>query len=236
MILPVPESSTAAAVVFPLDPRILSGLAPERRFSGRNVSKADVSVYTLGGRRIAVKDYGARPFLVRQTLGRLLVRRECRAYRHAGGVPGIAPFLGPVGPFALATAWVEAEPLADRPDGTAPPQIFDRLDSVIAALHARGVAIADLHHRDVLLGAAGDVYVVDFAAAFVLGSRPGVLRRRVFARLSTQDRLAAARMRARYTGVPEEQALAGIDPTAVRLWGVGRRIKAFWDRLRRKGD
>jgi len=235
VILPVSESSTAP-VVFPLDRTVLAGLTPERRFFGRNVSKADVSVYTLGGRRIAVKDYGARPFLVRNTLGRLLVRRECRAYRHAGGVPGIAPFLGPVGPFALATAWVDAEPLADLPDGKAPAAIFEQLDAVIAGLHARGVAIADLHHRDVLLGAGDAVHVVDFAAAFVLGSRPGAFRRRVFARLATQDRLAAARMRARYTGVAEEQALAGIDPTAVRLWGVGRRIKAFWDRLRGKRD
>lgn len=235
MIRSVAESSTAA-VVFPLDRSALSGLTPERRFFGRNVSKADVSVYRLGGRRIALKDYGVRPFFVRNTVGRLLVRRECRAYRHAGGVAGIAPFLGPVGPFALATAWVEAEPLADQPDGKAPAAIFDRLDAVLAALHARGVAIADLHHRDVLLGDGGAVHVVDFAAAFVLGSRPSAFRRRVFARLSNQDRLAAARMRARYTGIPEDEALAGIDPTAVRLWGVGRRIKAFWDRLRRKRD
>jgi len=235
VILSVAESSTAN-VVFPLDRGVLAGLTPERRFSGRNISKADVSVYRLGGRRVAVKDYGSRPFFVRNTLGRVLVRRECRAYRHAGDAPGIAPFLGPVGPFALATAWVEAEPLADMPDGKAPAATFDRLDAVIAGLHARGVAIADLHHRDVLVGAGGEVHVVDFAAAVVLGSRPGAFRRRVFTRLAAQDRLAAARMRARYTNVPEHVALAGIEPAAVRIWGAGRRVKAFWDWLRRRRD
>ena len=78
------------------------------------------------------------------------------------------------------------------------------------------------------------VHVVDLAAAYTLGTRPGSFRRRVFERLSSQDRLAAARMRARFTGASENEALAKFDPAAVRLWGTGRRIKGFWDRLRGK--
>jgi hypothetical protein len=205
-----------------------------RRFFGRNVSKADVSLYVVGGKPVAVKDYGARPFFARHTVGRFLVRRECRAYRRAGSLPGLAPFLGRLGPFTLATGWVDAHSLAELPHGSVSSEVFDRLDGVIAGIHARGVAIADLHHRDVLVGSEGEVYVVDFAAAYVLAARPTPLSRRVFARLSAQDRLAAARMRARFTGGSESAALAGIDPGAVRLWGAGRRVKAFWDWLRRK--
>ena len=212
----------------------LTGLTPERRLAGRNLSKADVSVYRVCGRRIAVKDYAARPFLARQTIGRLLVKRECRAYEQAGAAPGLAPFLGRLGPYTLATGWIDALPLAELPAGTVSSEIFDRLDDVIAGLHARGVAISDLHHRDVLVGGAGSVHVVDLAAACMLGSRPGVLRRRLFESLSAQDRLAAARMRARFTGASEGEALSRIDPGAVRLWGVARRVKAIWDRLRRK--
>jgi hypothetical protein len=212
--------------------KALIGLAPELRLPGRNLSKADVSLYRVAGRRIALKDYGARPFLARQTIGRLLVGRECRAYLRAGNAPGLAPFLGRLGPFTLATGWIDSVPLADLPGGTAPPEVFDRLDEVIGGLHSRGVVISDLHHRDVLVGKDGSVHVVDLAAAYLLGSRPGYLRRRVFQRLSSQDRLAAARMRARFTGSSEGDALAEIDPAAVRLWGTGRRIKGFWDRLR----
>jgi len=212
----------------------LTGLTPEVRFLGRNLSKADVSRYTWGGRRIAVKDYGSRPFVARQTLGRLLIGRECRAYEQAGAAPGLAPFLGRLGPFTLATGWVESVPLSDLPRGGASPEIFDALDTVIAGLHRRGVAIADLHHRDVLIAADGAVHVVDLAAAYVLSSGSGWFRRRIFERLRAQDRLAAARMRARFTGVPEEDVLAKLDPQAVRLWGAGRRVKAFWDRLRRR--
>jgi len=200
------------------------------------MSKADVAIYSVGGRRVAVKDYETQPFIVHHLVGHLLIRRECRAYLALAGAAGTAPFLGRLGPFALATGWVDARPLADRLDGTAAGETFDRLDAVIAGLHARGVAIADLHHRDVLIGADGAVHVVDFAAAFVLGPHPGSFRRRVFERLTAHDRLAAARMRGRYTGRPEDEALAGIDSSTVRLWGIGRAIKGFWNRLRGSRD
>ncbi len=212
----------------------LVGLNPQLRIPGRNASKADIALYLVGGRRIAVKDYRARPFFARHTLGRLLIRRECRAYRQAGPTPGLAPFLGRLGPFTMATGWIESVPLSELPRGAASPELFDRLDAVIAVLHLRGIAIADLHHRDVLVAKDGAVHVVDLAAACLLDFRSSTWRRRIFERLCAQDRLAAARMRARFTGRSEDDALAAIDPAAVRLWGTGRRIKVFWDRLRRK--
>ena len=228
-----PESSTVEAAPA-LTRKALAGLSPQRVFHGRNLSKADVSMYRFDGRPVAVKDYGRRPFFARHTVGRLLVRRECRAYEAAGLLPGLAPFLGRLGPYTLATGWIEAIPLADLPRGAAGPAIFDQLDAVIASLHARGVAVGDLHHRDVLVSAQGSVHVVDFAAAYVLAPRPTPLARRVFEHLCAQDRLAAARMRARFTGGSEHEALAELDPATVRLWGAGRRLKALWDRLRGK--
>lgn len=232
MVHSVSESSTGWAAPS-LIREALAGLAPERRLPGRNVSKADVYLYRIAGRGIAVKDYGARPFLARNTVGRLMVRRECRVYELMGQTVGLAPFVGRLGPFAFATGWLEAVPLADLPGAAVSPRVFDRLDAVIARLHERGVAIADLHHRDVLV-ADDAVYVVDFAAALVLGPRPGWIRRRLFERFAAQDGLAAARMRARFTGRAEGDALAEVDPTAVRLWEHGRRIKSLWDRLRRR--
>lgn len=235
MIHGVSESSTAAASPSRIR-EALAGLQPERRLLGRNLSKADVSLYRVLGRPIAVKDYGARPFFARNTVGRLMVRRECRVYERMGPACGLAPFLGRLGPFAFATGWIDAVPLADLPGVAVAPEIFDRLDVVIEGFHARGVAIADLHHRDVLLAKDGGVHVVDFAAAFVLGPRPGWIRRRLFERFRAQDDLAAARMRARFTGRAEGDALSELDPAAVRLWEKGRRIKALWDRLRGRRD
>jgi len=225
------ESSTPPLTASQLG-QALVGLTPERRIVGRNLSKADVLVYRVGGRRIAVKDYSPRPFLARHTVGRLLTGRECRAYERAGAVAGLAPFLGRLGPLTMATAWIDAIPLSDLPQGAPSPELFDRLDAVVAGLHDRGVAVSDLHHRDVLVAEDGGVHVVDLAMAYVLGPRPGWIRRRVFERLSAQDLLSAARMRARFTGRSEDEALAALDPAVLRRWKTGRRIKGLWDRLR----
>jgi len=136
--------------------------------------------------------------------------------------------------LTMATAWIDAIPLSDLPAGSVSPALFDRLDAVVGGLHVRGVAMSDLHHRDVLVAEDGGVHVVDLAMAFALGPRPGWLRRRLFERLRAQDRLSAARMRARFTGRSESDALAALDPASRRLWRAGRRIKGLWDRLRRK--
>ena len=73
------ESSTASGAPS-LTREALERLQPVRRLAGRNLSKADVLAYRTDAGMVAVKDYAARPFVARQTIGRLLVRRECRAY------------------------------------------------------------------------------------------------------------------------------------------------------------
>ena len=229
-----PESSTQPRRLR-LTPEDVARATIVRRIAGRNLSKADVLFVEIDGRSVAVKDYAPRPFAARQTVGRWLIRRECRAYETAGAIPGLAPFLGRIGAFALATAKIDATPLAELPPGTLDDATFDRLDGILDELHARGVAISDLHHRDVLLAADRDVYVVDLAAAYVCGGDASSWKRSIFERLCAQDRLAAARMRARFTGVSEAEALERLDPEAVRRWGKGRRVKAAWDRLRGKG-
>lgn len=208
--------------------------APLRTLSGRNVSKADLRVVRVGGRTVAVKDYRARPFLVRNTVGRLLVGRECRAYAAADGLDGLAPFLGRVDAFALATAWIDATPLSALAGTSLPGEALERVAAIVEALHARGVAVGDLHHRDILIASDGAVHLVDLATAVVLGPRPTRWRRGLFERMRAQDRLAVARIAARFAGRPDAEALRGVDPAAVRRYTAGRRVKALWDALRRK--
>ena len=203
-----------------------------RRIEGRNATKADIYVHRGARLAVALKDYGRRPFVVRQTLGRWLVARECRAYRHAGDVAGLPRFLGRIGPWALATEWVEARPLAERAERNLSPQIFDALDRIVSELHRRGVALADLHHRDVLVGVDEAVHVVDLALAFVRGDRAGVLRRRLFDRLAEQDLVAAARLRARFCGGDPDAALRRLGPRAAARYRNARRLKRWFDRLR----
>jgi len=212
----------------------LAETAPMHRIEGRNATKADVLFYEIDGARVAVKTYAPRGFFIRHTLGRWLVRREARAYEEGSGVDGLPAFLGRQGSFALATEWVDAEPLSSHRDEALDPEIFDRLAGILDEFHGRGVALADLHHRDVLLSANGDLYVIDLATAWVLGKRPWPFRRLLFERFCESDRVNLARMRARFTGGDVEAAVASVSPDAAAWHRRGRRVKGLLDRLRGK--
>lgn len=232
---PVVKGNTRGRTMAESDLRRLRSAPTVRRIVGRNWSKADVFVHELDGIRVALKDYRARPLLVRETLGRWLVRREARAYDAASGVPGLPRFYGRADAFALATEWIEAEVLADLEPRSRAPGWDDRLAAILTALHERGVALGDLHQRDVLLSPTGDVHVIDLATALVRGARPGPLRRFLFERFRDQDRVALARMRARHAGLDEDAAVLAVGESAARWYRRGRRVRRWLDRLRGKG-
>jgi hypothetical protein len=215
-----------------IDVARLRALEPARRIPGRNQAKADIVVYRYDGVDVALKDYSERPFLTRHLLGRWLIRRESRAYEAAGSVEGLAPFLGRVGPFALATEWRQAAPLSARPGQRLERDVFERAAAILDTLHGRRVALADLHHRDVLLADDGTVTIVDLAAAYVQKPGAGPLRRWWFTRLCELDRLALLRMEARFTGGSPEEAVAAHGGSIGRWHARGRRVKSWMNRLR----
>ena len=216
------------------DAEQFAGVEPVRRIVGRNPSKADVEFYQLAGRRVARKTYAARNPVIRHSVGRWLIAREAAAYEAAEGVEGLPGFLGRFGPYSLATEWVDAVPLRELAGNEIDAAIFDRLADILDELHDRGVALGDLHHRDVLISAVGSVYVIDLATAWVLGARPGALRRYLFKRFCESDRVSLARMRARFTASDPEEAMREVSPGAASWHRKGRRIKGLWDRLRGK--
>ncbi len=97
------------------------------------------------------------------------------------------------------------------------------------SLHARGIAMGDLHHRDVLVAVNGSIYIVDLAVAWVVEERSGRWRHAVFRRLRNLDLLSVARMRARWTG---RDAREEADGSTVVWHARGRWVKGLWDRLR----
>jgi len=221
-------------------PRIAAPIRPEdldprwivERRRGRNRTKADLIVYRTPRGRFAVKDYSERPWPIRQTLGRSSIRSECRAYRALEGLAGVPRFLGRVGPFALALEWLDAHPLADYEADSVPPERFARLREIVASMHARGIALKDLHYRDILFDEQGGVWVIDFAAATLRGERPGPLRRRWFDHFCHADRFSIARLGARFGGEDPAAAIAGADPRVLAWHRRARRLKWRWDKLR----
>lgn len=195
---------------------------------GRNRSKADVFRVRLDGRDVAVKDYRPRPWWVRATLGRLAVRREVRAFRDTAGVDGVPALVGRAGPVTLATEWVDGEPLAEY-SGAVAAATFDRLEAIVASLHDRGIALGDLHHRDVLVGDGGSVWIVDLATAV---HRARGLGRIAFGWLRDLDRVAVARLRGRFLDGAEPDLDAALGARAARRWRRGRKLKAWFSKRR----
>ena len=175
----------------------LQALPKRRLHGGRNGTKAVIDLVTADGPPFVVKDVAPRGFLVRHLLGPWQLGREARAYTRLAGLAGIPRFLGVVDRQAIALEYVEGKPLKDLARGALPAVFFDRLDAILAAMHARGVAHADLHRGDVLAGPGGQPYLIDFSTSWVTAD-PSAPPGPIFRQCRLADRRSAAKLRRRY--------------------------------------
>ena len=146
------------------------------------------------------KDFSECPHLVRNTLGRFFVWRECwilRRLETTGLVPGGVRRLGPfalrenfVAGFALrdsdtgvftrnacepSTAYGVAEEMLREP---VPRSFFEALEAGIRAVHAAGFVHLDLHNsRNVMVGPGWEPTLIDWQSALPTFWMPGFLRR-----------------------------------------------------------
>ena len=145
------------------------------------------------------KDFSECPRLVRNTLGRFFVWRECwilRRLQTTGLVPGGVRRLGPfalredfVAGFALrdsdtgvftrnacepSTAYGVAEEMLREP---VPRSFFEALEAGIRAVHAAGFVHLDLHNsRNVMVGPGWEPTLIDWQSALPTFWMPGFLR------------------------------------------------------------
>jgi predicted Ser/Thr protein kinase len=195
----------------------------------RNRSKARLFVAEQQGRLVVCKDCSlAARVPLAGSFRRWTLRNEARVLRALDGLPGV-PRLLAAWRTGLVMEHVPGRLLTELRGTTVPGAVFDRLDALLAAIHARGVAIGDLHRRNILVDEQGAVGIIDFEIAF--DERRG-LRRWLTRRARHLDRFAAARQRQAF-GValgPEHEALLASPPAWYR---VGRRLKR-WFKMRRR--
>ena len=173
---------------------------PSRLLSaGRNRTKADVLLFDLGQESVVVKDFGPRGLIVRSTIGRFSVSRECRAYERLTGLPGVPAFRGRLDAHAFACAFARGRPLPEYARRSLPSSFFRDLEGLLERIHERGVALADLHHRNVIVEEkTGSPALIDFSLALVRPSPWNLPGRWLFERARRLDRIAVERMRLRY--------------------------------------
>ncbi len=123
-------------------------------------------------RRVVLKDYSVGNRTLR-LLGLLLLGRERGAYQRLAGLAGIPECVGQLDRYALLVEYVDGVPASEAPLELLTPAFFERLEGLIAAMHARGVVHGDLKRLDnILVTPAGDPALIDFSAAFWHGSNP----------------------------------------------------------------
>ena len=170
-----------------------------RLHAGRNWTKADIFLWEdASGLRLAVKDYANRPAWLRNSLGRLLIRHECAAYRRLAGMEGIPAFAGRVDAHAFAVAFVDGKDLSRIRRGDVSASFFSRLMDLLNRLHGAGVAHGDLHHRDVLVDSRGSPFLVDFSTAVLMEPVAGKVRRALFRAACGSDRRAGLKLKRRH--------------------------------------
>jgi tRNA A-37 threonylcarbamoyl transferase component Bud32 len=213
----------------PLTRALLHDLPRHTLHRGRNLTKARIDRVEVEGRPIVLKDLAARPWPVRVLFGPWQLDREARAYARLEGVAGVPRFLGRVDRQAIALEFVAGRPLAGFRPGELPAAFFDRLDGILEAIHAAGVAHGDLHRHDVLVGPGGEPCLVDFSTSLVMARGDDPLTAFLFRQMCRADRRSAAKLRLRF--LPGSAAPVPARPALYRL---GRRLKRLLDLARRR--
>ena len=217
--------------------------APEVLIAGRSfrlvgVLKVDAFALTAryraqpGGPDAVVKRCRTQPALglPLRWLGRRLAERERFFHARLAGLGQVPADLGEVRvggrpePNAFARAWVVGEPLrrADRPAAG----FFDAADALVAAAHARGLALVDLDKTDnFIVSPKGTPHLLDFQLAWSADRRgplPRWLAERWVRAQQRCDRYHLLKHRARQAPAADRAAAAArLDaerPGWVRVW------------------
>jgi len=110
-------------------------------------------------------------------LGEWAADHEADMYRVAEGVPGVPKCFGRLGRTGFAHAFVDGHPLQRYEHVN--DEFFPALRAILTELHRRGMAYVDLEKREnILVGADGRPWLIDFQISYPGPGLDGVIRRR----------------------------------------------------------
>lgn len=187
-----------------------------------------------------LRDTGTDRVVVKQAMGRGLalwlrrgmLRREFAAYQRLANVPGVPRCLGMEADSRLLLEFLEGEPFRETAAAlTDRDRFFSELLRSILALHAAGVAHADLKRRgNILISPGGSPVLLDFGSAVLRSKRGGWLNGMLFRQVCRMDLNAWVKLkyRRRYDLISAEDS-AYYHPT--RVEAVARSVRRLWRKL-----
>jgi hypothetical protein len=158
-------------------------------------TRPEVALVRIGGRQAVLKDFSRSAVWFGRILGPLLVYREARALTLLDGIPGVPRLIRKVSMRALLIEHIDGVPARAIPPGSVTPELFDRLEELVRAIHERGVAHCDLRSGgNIVVTSVGQPYLVDFVAHTVHGNP---LWDWIFRRFCQADLVAVLRLKKR---------------------------------------
>jgi tRNA A-37 threonylcarbamoyl transferase component Bud32 len=147
--------------------------------------------------KAVVKDFSRLGFLYRNTVGRFLVWRESKAYRHLQGVDGTPRLFRVIDGLALVIEEIRGRSLENAyRDITLPPSFFNELEDLVSRVHERGIAHCDLKKAaNTLLGKDGRPYIIDWGAAILEREFRWYPLNLVFKKFVTDDHMAVVKLK-----------------------------------------
>jgi RIO-like serine/threonine protein kinase len=172
-----------------------------------------------GFREAAIKDFSGTPKFFRTFVAPLLIAREIKVLRWLDGAPGIPKYLGRIDRYAFAMQFIEGTPISNFHKGELGQETFDKIQTAIDAMHARGVAHGDIKRRsNLIMDKQGEIWIIDFAAS-IIGRNP--LTKKLMDMLSEVDNKSVPRLKKFVAPelMTEEDKFKMSNPTTLERWG-----------------
>jgi hypothetical protein len=173
-----PVSHPAGLYAVPPFDRPTFDSAPRTLLRDGRWANARVQRAEIGGRLWVVKDFAPRNWWVRNSIGRLFVRRELATLRRLEGLDGVPPEAFRLDAHAIAFGYIEGETLGRVEPERQTAGYFVALEALLRAVHGRGVVHLDTRGTgNVLMRHDGTPALIDFQSALSTRWMPASMRR-----------------------------------------------------------
>ena len=152
--------------------------APSKLLRDGRIANARVYRVSSGGKDWTVKDFSSRPWYIRNTIGRFLLRREVHFLNRLEGIDGVAGGAFRIDAFAMAVEYTPGTGLAQMDVSVQTPEFLNRLEALLDKIHSRGVVHLDCRGMgNMLYRPDGTPALIDFQSALNTRWLPAKLRR-----------------------------------------------------------